>query len=518
MKIKIKSILNIVLALNLTSNLVYADSIISHAITMHENESGEEWQTKANMLTKRAFSNAEVIGNKIYVIGGANANNLNKTEVYDIESNSWSSNISQMPTIRREAGSAVVDSKIYVIGGRSGADILNTIEVYDPATDTWETKTSMPTPRFDLSCSVIDGKIYAMGGNKTMTAETNIVEVYDPKTDRWETKASMSIIRTEFSSSVINNKIYCIGGDVDEDYKTIEVYDPKTNKWEVKTTLPNKRHSFTAEELNGKIYILGGDALLYNTRTVDIYDIINDTWSVGSAKMPKETDGMCSVVTGDNIYVIGGYNSGYLSDVQMYTPDINTLEYRAKKSVSNAEISREVNDIETARNLVNQLIEGDLKTILQDRLNDIIPILELDVQSTSNSLDLYIKPESILTLSLDTNSIIFENFNGISDMIKENAVTLTVTSSLPYEINTYLVSEIKSIDGSKTIDKSILNIKANSESNYNTFNDINTPIKLLDIQNSGLTNTHGIDLKLDSNVSFKTDAYKTTLQFEVNQK
>ena len=68
------------------------------------------------------------------------------------------------------------------------------------------------------------------------------------------------------------------------------------------------------------------------------------------------------------------------------------------------------------------------------------------------------------------------------------------------------------------MDKSILNIKANSESLYQTFSDIVSPIVLLDNQNKGNDMSHGIELKLKVNITYKKDAYKTTIKFEVKQK
>ena len=48
---------------------------------------------------------------------------------------------------------------------------------------------------------------------------------------------------------------------------------------------------------------------------------------------------------------------------------------------------------------------------------------------------------------------------------------LTISSSLPYGINAYLVTEIQNADKSKAVDKSMLNIKANVESIYQAFSD-----------------------------------------------
>lgn len=103
-------------------------------------------------------------------------------------------------------------------------------------------------------------------------------------------------------------------------------------------------------------------------------------------------------------------------------------------------------------------------------------------------------------------------------MEKQNAINLTVNSSLPYKINAYLATEIQNSDGSNMMDKDILNIRANGESNYNTFIDTTTPIVLLDDQPADNDVSHGIDIMLKGNIAHEKDIYKTTIKFEAEQK
>ena len=70
----------------------------------------------------------------------------------------------------------------------------------------------------------------------------------------------------------------------------------------------------------------------------------------------------------------------------------------------------------------------------------------------------------------------FEDFSGTEDLEQLNAVNLTVSSSLPYKVNAYLETEIQNQNNSSIMDKSILKIKANSDSIYKEFTDINNCI------------------------------------------
>ena len=136
----------------------------------------------------------------------------------------------------------------------------------------------------------------------------------------------------------------------------------------------------------------------------------------------------------------------------------------------------------------------------------------------SSNLDVYIKSENLLSLSLDTNSITFDDFSGAEDVVKENAINLTIHSSLPYELNAYLPTEIQNSDKSKTMNKEILNIKENSEIDYKNFANINEKVVLKDNCSAGNRLNHGIDIKLKGRIAHEKDVYKTTIRFEVKQK
>ena len=125
---------------------------------------------------------------------------------------------------------------------------------------------------------------------------------------------------------------------------------------------------------------------------------------------------------------------------------------------------------------------------------------------------------NILSLSLDTNSVTFENFSGVEDMEKQNAINLTVESSLPYEVNASLETEIQNADKTKLLINLYLGLNRIMMLIIKTFTAINTPLNLLDNQVAGKINTHGIDLILRKDIIHKADVYKTTIKFEVNQK
>ena len=215
------------------------------------------------------------------------------------------------------------------------------------------------------------------------------------------------------------------------------------------------------------------------------------------------------------VYDLAGNKAEY--EVKLKDSDIPTIEEGLDALVNKDSIEKE--DISYFRTIINDLDESMNKDLLQDRLNDIYPnTLELERKSVTSNVDIYIKSENILQMSIDTNSIAFEDFSGVEDMTKENAVNITINSSLPYELNAYLPTEIQNSDKSNTMDKSILNIKENSESTYQVFVNTTDKVVLKDNCSAGNDLIHGIDIKLSGGISHEKDVYKTTIKFEAEQK
>ena len=193
---------------------------------------------------------------------------------------------------------------------------------------------------------------------------------------------------------------------------------------------------------------------------------------------------------------------------------------RAVEAIELAKTNPTIENLSKARYWNNLLKDSTRKEQLQEEVDSITNISDmvLDRKLATSNLDVYIKSENILQMSLDTNSISFDDFSGIEDVVKENAVNITINSSLPYQINAYLPAEIQNSDKSATMDKSILNIKESGESNYQTFVNTTDKIVLKDNCSAGNYLTHGVDLKLAGGIAHEKDVYKATIKLEAEQK
>jgi len=290
---------------------------------------GDTW-TKRDLAVEPIWASAAAaVGDKIYVIGGRTPDNIcqKTTREYHPETDSWEIR-ADMPTPRFRLSACAVNGKVYVMGGTQdnwGPSVLSAMEEYDPATNTWTKKADMPTPRHSLNACVVDNKIYAIGGLNGSVPHGDAVfvdslEVYDPETDKWEEMPKMPELRKLKGSGVVDGKIYIIGSDINKKPILLK-YDPVTDQLEKKSDpLTLGVQGGTAGVLNGKIYSIGGALnLLTYSASVEEYDPLTDTWRE-CADMPTARCDISSGVMNGKIYVFGGWNGGFLRNVEEYTP------------------------------------------------------------------------------------------------------------------------------------------------------------------------------------------------------
>ena len=193
---------------------------------------------------------------------------------------------------------------------------------------------------------------------------------------------------------------------------------------------------------------------------------------------------------------------------------------RFDSSMLNKNKYKTMRDIEIARQQVNRLENSNIRTELQGLLNNIIPVdmPTISKEQTSSMLDLYIKPINHLNVSLDTNYISFEDFNGVNDIEKNDAINITVNSTLPYSVEVSMPTNVVDEENTAMVDKNIFSIKESSSDTYQTFDNSTEYLILLDNQSSGGANNHSIDIKLNAKVLPTTSIYKTVLKFKIEQK
>jgi N-acetylneuraminic acid mutarotase len=294
------------------------------------------WTVRSPMPGPRDRMAAAVVGDKIFVIGGA-SNSLVQNEMYDPSSGAWQVR-ANLPAAQILAGAAVVNDKIYFVGGYvlTGCGAITSCPVgttleYDPATDAWTRRADMPTPRYSAATVAYGGKVYVIGGSN-LNGVLGTTEVYDPAANAWSTGASMPTPRSEVAAAVAGGRIHVFGGMVSFSGTLTAVheeYDPTRNSWRARANLSAPRAEHRAVTVDDQIYVLGGvsnvsgapDAFL---AVNEQYDSLTDGWSRKSELLsPRRWAATASV--GGNVFLVGGSNgnAAHLATTEVYRPEVH---------------------------------------------------------------------------------------------------------------------------------------------------------------------------------------------------
>lgn len=284
---------------------------------------GEEpgrWETLTNLSTPLGEVAAGVIDGVMYLVGEGSAATL----AYDVQNRQWLANKATRPFVGHHHAAEVLGGKLYLVGGLGGgAD--GRLQIYDPATNAWTTGASLPWSGGSLATAVIGGQIYAAGGIVSTFTVANCAR-YDVVTNTWTTRASMPDGgRNHAAAATDGTKLWVFGGRRGGNFPTnghdsVMLYDPATNAWtwsgEVGATLaplPEARGGMgKAVHLAGEFYVFGGetendpdaDANGVYAR-VDVYDPTTNTWR-READMPNPRHGIFPVLYQGHVFLPGG--------------------------------------------------------------------------------------------------------------------------------------------------------------------------------------------------------------------
>lgn len=433
---------------------------------------------------------------------------------------SWETNISSLPSLLDYFSAVKYKDCIYYIGGydRTLNEMKGTVQIYNTKTNSWSYGADMPTPRGYTKSIEYNGKIYCFGGtdsgiNSTSGNTLDTFEIYDIESNTWSSGGRMPEPKEKMGIELYEDKILIIGGIKDRttiSYSTnISVFNLKTNKWEESIPTTIEKAGFTTQLYNDNLYIFGGnyshmDGTSIDSKEVLIYNLKTKTWSNGS-ELSVVRHGTASIRYGLNIYIFGGrgdYKNRY--EIEVYDIESNTLK------------DMETSSVELHWGSVI-LKDGIIYCMLGEKTNGVLSkcILKSLSKGSSNS-DIYIRPLNTLTLSLNTNMVTFEDVDLIDEFEIPNAIEISIESSLPYQLNATLVTEIKNNDGTKVLDPNILSIKTNSDSDYKTFSRVGESI-LLCSKSSGTLDKIWLDIRLNKGFNYKTDYYKCSMKIEANQ-
>jgi N-acetylneuraminic acid mutarotase len=260
-----------------------------------------KWTSKKAMPTSRSHFAVAAFQDKIYVIGGSNGSVASLhweiplvtgiNEVYDPATDTWETKL-PMPTPRSSSRANVVGEKMYLLGGAAQVPLgtllpsgnpSNLNEVYDPSNDSWTSMSPMPTTVSYFTSAVIDNKIYVMGGMGDSSPPSPLNQIYNVETDMWTLGKPLPIpvyLAAAGATTGVNapKRIYVLGGcptisgpDFNNGISANQVYDMETDSWTVGAQMPTPRKRLAVAIVNDTLYAMGGVTGSTTLATVEQY-------------------------------------------------------------------------------------------------------------------------------------------------------------------------------------------------------------------------------------------------------
>ncbi|XP_055331636.1 kelch-like protein 5 [Paramacrobiotus metropolitanus] len=235
------------------------------------------WRSLPKLPSRVAKGGLAVLNRDLFVCGGiigyVVARVTGRTLHYNSALGVWN-NVAPMNTNRGDLGVVAVGQHIYAIGGH-GTDThtLATVERYDAVANQWTYVAPLPTPLEKFAVATFEGQIFAFGGctsNENTAGDTGLLNYvasnsafsYDSKSNTWLELPKMPTARYRASACVGSDGWLYVIGDM-------------------------RRPLFSAGTwcIGDKIYVLGGLNGTVGLKTIEVYDIISDTWTTSESQL-----------------------------------------------------------------------------------------------------------------------------------------------------------------------------------------------------------------------------------------
>lgn len=287
----------------------------------------ERWSTKPALPDPRKGMGIAAYNNAFYLIGGETPAGPDGAVLrFDPKEDHWETMASK-PIPVTDVQAALLGEKIYVPGGQQANGVpVSTLEVYDPRENTWEQKSSLPVPISAYALATFEGRLYLFGG-KSGDSYLASVFIYQPEEDRWTEGSPMESPRAYAGAAVVGGRIHIIGGyDGQHALTTNRAYIPSRDgngetPWESYAPLTQGRYAMGTTNLANAVYLTGGlgeDSQPADPQTLQFLVQANQ-WSSFEAPPHKVGELPALIASGEFLYALGGETgSGLTASNQSY--------------------------------------------------------------------------------------------------------------------------------------------------------------------------------------------------------
>ena len=296
-----------------------------YAFNPTDNGVSQTWTTATALPGTVTYSQAIVIKNRVYLLGGYNGSA--SATVYTAPINTdgtlgtWTT-ATALPATVHYSQAIVTKNRVYLLGGViNGADSaavytapINT----DGTLGTWTTATALPATVAASQAIVTNSRVYLLGGvingaysSTVYTAPINT----DGTLGTWTTATALPGTVAISQAIVTKNRVYLLGGAINGATSST-VYTAPINAdgtlgtWTTATALPATVHYSQAIVTKNRVYLLGGATNSGASSTVYTAPINADgtlgTWTTATA-LPATVYYSQAIVTKSRVYLLGGY-------------------------------------------------------------------------------------------------------------------------------------------------------------------------------------------------------------------
>lgn len=304
---------------------------------------GNAWTLAAPIPTPRQMLAAASDGKLVYTVGGTNGNSdLVAVEAYDPAAKTWTK-LPDLPQPRSDLGVAIADRRLVAAGGQSAGQVLKSVAVFDLSAKTWDGLPDMGTARRGMAVDAVGKSVYAIGGSTAVgddqvTATAEALQLPARLTQpaaQWRSLPDAATPRLMTAWTVLGDKIWIMGGLRDgAALQTVESYDPRTGAWQTQPPLPVPLHHAAAATYRNEVVVLGGASGDLTQASTKVFALRGGNW----VELPGLTHARAApaaAVVGDKLVVAGGQNAKQL------VPQTEVFDGSSWRDASNMPTPRE---------------------------------------------------------------------------------------------------------------------------------------------------------------------------------
>lgn len=258
------------------------------------------------------------------MIAGDNSGDLNTSETYNENANSWLTRATMTTARSRNVGFTVAGLGFSAGGSILATSTLNTS--FDDILNAYVTKAALTQGVQWASSFSISEFGYVVSGQDSSSVYKTNNQQYNPTLDSWAAKSAVGTARTGAFGFNLGDQGYFVGGYAGSVVNTNNYYNPITDSWATSTAplTANRESGANGVVINGYAYVIGGDdGSSPATSTIYRFDPSATSWATRTLSSPANMDynGAFRSFAGNAITAGGSNGASNVANVYSYNPN-----------------------------------------------------------------------------------------------------------------------------------------------------------------------------------------------------